>query len=356
MKRYKHLFEQIISFENLLAATHKARRGKRYKNQPLHFFHRLEVELFTLQHELREGIYRPGAYRTFIVRDTKPRMISAAPFRDRVVHHALCNLLEPIYERSFIYDSYACRKGKGTHAAVDRFQRFLQGAEYVLKCDLRKYFASIDHEILKALLRRKLGCGQTLWLLDTLIDGSNPQEDITDWYPGDDLLAPLMRRRGLPIGNQTSQFLGNVYLDPLDHFVKETLGVRRYVRYVDDFVLLASDRATLWEWKAAIDAFLAERLRLRVHPRKHLVQPAALGLDFLGYRIFPDHRRLRPASGHRFARRLRGLALGYRRGTTTLPQIQRRVSAWLGHARHADSHGLRTALLSSVEFTGPPRR
>src|SRR5262249_9014767 len=158
-----------------------------------------------LQAELQSQTYRLGPYRTFTIYDAKPRLISAAPYRDRVVHHALCNIIEPIFERIFIHDSYACRKGKGTHAAAHRLTQFMQNNDYPLQCDIRKYFPSIDHAILKSLLRRKIGCPQTLWLIDLLIDHSNPQDEVTDYFPGDTLFTPWERRRGLPIGNQTSQ-------------------------------------------------------------------------------------------------------------------------------------------------------
>ncbi len=350
MKREKDLFREIVAPINLYDAAFKAARGKRSKESVQRFFKNLDGELYFLSTELKTGTYQPGPYRTFTIFDQKPRLISAAPFRDRVVHHALCNVIEPIYERSFIFDSYASRKDKGSHAAVRRFQKFMQGADYVLKCDIRKYFPSIDHEILKTRLRRKIGCKETLWLLDTIIDSSNLQQEAIDWFLGDDLLSPLHRRRGLPIGNQTSQFLGNVYLDALDHFIKETLQVRRYIRYVDDFVLLADDKATLWEYKTRLDAFLAENLRLRVHAYKHLVQPVTQGTAFLGYRVFPTHRRILPASGYRFARRLRRMSMAYAQGRLTLPKVKQRVAAWIGHAQNANTFRLRYSLLSQVQF------
>ncbi len=353
MKRFKNLYESVCSFENLLLAANKARRGKRFDPAPLRFFHRLEDELLCLRRELLERTYAPGPYHGFMIRDTKPRLISAAPFRDRVVHHALCNVVEPPYERSFIFDSYACRAGKGTHAAVDRLTAFMRGADYFFKGDVRLYFASIDHAILKGLLRRKIGCAPTLWLMDAIIDGSNPQQEVADWFPGDNLFTPLERRRGLPLGNQTSQFFANVYLDALDHFVKETLGCPRYIRYVDDFIVLGDDKATLHEIRRAVGEFLGTTLRLRLHPRKQFVAPVTLGVDFLGYFVFPTHRRLRPASGHRFARRLRGMAKGFAEGRLALSVVRRRVAAWLGHARHADTYGLRLRLFRDAPFARP---
>lgn len=351
MKRHKQLYESVCAFDNLLRATQQARRGKRFVPSVAHFLHRQETELLHLQDELLTQTYRPGPYHTFIVRDPKPRLISAAPFRDRVVHHALCNVIEPIFDRTFIHDSYACRKDKGTHAAVDRLTHFMQNNDFVLKCDIRKYFASVDHAILKELLRRKIGCPQTLWLTDRIIDHSNPQEEVGDTFPGDDLFTPIERPRGLPIGNQTSQFFANVTLNPLDHFLKEELGCRAYIRYVDDFVVLSDDKETLRQTREAIADFLAAHLRLRLHSTKQTVTPVTEGCDFLGYRVYPTHRRLRKSSGFRFARRLRRMQADYQRGKMDLKTVRQRIMSWMGHASHADTWGLRMALLSGAVFS-----
>jgi len=194
-----------------------------------------------------------------------------------------------------------------------------------------------------------------LWLFDTLIDGA-PDPGPGEHFPGDDLVDLMQRRCGLPIGNLTSQFLGNLYLDDLDHYLKETLRVPAYLRYVDDLILLAEDKASLWALRGEIDRAL-ERERLRLHPHKVQVQPTALGLDVLGYRVFPRYRRLRRDTGYRFRRRLRGLARGYARGEVEGDAIRTSVAAWVGHVRHANSLGLRRAVLGSVVFrrvpTGP---
>lgn len=212
MKRCKNLYEDLSSFENLYHAARKAQCGKRYTPSTLAFNHNLEYELMQVREELRAKTYTPGSFRTFLIYDAKPRLISAAPYRDRIVHHAICNIIEPIYEGIFIYDSYACRPGKGTHAAVDRFTSFARKYDYVLKCDIQKYFPSVDHEILKQVLRRKIGCQDTLWLLDTIIDNSIEPSNPPSYFESDDLFSPWSRARGLPIGNQTSQFFANVYL------------------------------------------------------------------------------------------------------------------------------------------------
>ncbi len=206
MKTYKNLYPRVYSFENLLLASRKAQLGKRSQQNVGRFNFFLEQNLVQLQKELQEKTYQPGSYQTFTIFEPKKRMISAAPYRDRVVHHALCNVIEPLIEPSFIFDSYANRKGKGTHKALDRYKAFARKNRYVLKCDIKDYFPSIDHELLKTLLRKKIGCKNTLWLIEQIIDNSNPQKEVHQIFPSDDLFTQIERRKGLPIGNLTSQF------------------------------------------------------------------------------------------------------------------------------------------------------
>ena len=243
VKRASRLWLHIVAFDNLLIAFRKARRGKRDRIEVARFELDLEANLLALQRELREGSYRPGGYRQFEIYDRKPRRIAAAPFRDRVVHHALMNRVEPALDRTFIRDSYACRVGKGVHAAVNRYQEWCRRYAYVLKIDVRKYFPSIDHTILKAKLRRRLKEPEVLRLFELIIDGAPDIGEAPQAFPGDDLVDLMHRRCGLPIGNLTSQFLGNLYLDDLDHFIKETCRVQPYLRYVDDLVL----RSAHWQ-------------------------------------------------------------------------------------------------------------
>ena len=228
VRRCGNLWEELTSFENLYRAARKARRGKRSKQAVEAFEFDLEKNLVALRRDLLERTYQAGPFRTFTITDPKPRLISAAPYLDRVVHHALCNVLEPIFERSFVFDSYACRRGKGTHAAVDRYTAFARKNRYVLKCDVRKFFPSVDHAMLLGRLARKIKDPEVMWLAGMIVMHSNPQEDVPGFFPGDDLFTTLERRRGIPIGNQTSQFFANVYLDSLDHFVKERLGCHYY--------------------------------------------------------------------------------------------------------------------------------
>lgn len=349
MKRHGGLFDRIASFDNLFLASRKARKGKRFKDNVLRFESNIESELLHLREELLSGAYRPGSYTEFTVYERKPRKISAAPFRDRVVHHALCGVIEPIFERSFIHDSYACRPGRGTHAAVDRFTQFCRRSRYVLKMDIARYFPSIDHDILYEKIARKIKCERTLRLARLIIDGSNPQEPVHRHFPGDDLFTPLERRRGIPIGNLTSQFFANVYLDGLDHYAKETLGCRQYIRYVDDIVVFGDSKGLLWDIRDAIGSFLMFE-RLCLHPKKTLVLPVERGADYLGYRVFPSHRLVRKDTSMRFKRKLRALARLYGRGRIGWLEVNASVQSWLGHVKHADSHGLRRGVLGGAAF------
>jgi retron-type reverse transcriptase len=339
----------MISFSGLLRAATKAQRGKRFRPSVAAFHFDLESQLWKLHQELADKRYRPGAYHTFHVYEPKKRLISAAPYRDRVVHHALTQVLEPIFEQSFIHDSYACRKEKGTHAAVRRAQQFARRFPYVLKADIRKFFPCMDHQILKGLLARKIKDRDVLWLLARIIDGSNPQEPIVFWFPGDDLFTPSERPRGIPIGNQTSQFFANVYLDPLDHFVKDRLRVGGYVRYVDDVLLFAHNKKTLREVQDKLADFLVT-LRLRLHPRKNVVFPVTQGIRFLGYRVFPMHRLLVKENVRRFRRRTRTMQRQYARREIGPEDVRRRLMSWCGHARQADTYQLRQRLLARTTF------
>jgi len=198
MKTHNHLFERIADTENLIAAALRAARGKRSRPNVAAFLDDLGGNVARIQARLLDGSWRPGAYRTFWITDPKRRLISAAPFADRVVHHAVCAVIEPLFEAGFIPDSYACRVGKGTHAAVDRYTDFARRNCYVLKCDISRFFPSVDHEILLSLLARRIRCGRTLALLRLIVESSPPQEPVRAYFPGDDLFTPDERRRGIP--------------------------------------------------------------------------------------------------------------------------------------------------------------
>lgn len=348
MKRHPRLFEHIVSFDNLLLAARNAQKGKRFRPSTARFNFELEKELVTLQRELKNRNYRHGGYDDFRILDPKPRLISAAPYRDRVVHHALCNVIDPLFDVTFIHDSYACRQGKGTHAAVDRYTEFSRKNAWVLKCDIQKYFHAVDHDILFGLIQRKIKCRDTLWLIRTIIDSRN-DESLIHYFPGDDMFTPYERKRGIPIGNLTSQFFANIYLNGFDHFIKQTLKCRHYIRYVDDFVVFHPEKAFLHHVKAEMTNYL-NTLRLRLHPKKCQLHRVSDGVPFLGYRIFPTHRLLNARNSLTMRRRMRTMARSYRNGEIPLDKIQQRIQSWIGHAAHADTWNLRGRILGGVSF------
>jgi len=342
------LYAQLTSYDNLYCAYTSARRGKRARAEVAAFTFDLEDELFTLQRELRQFTYAPGAYRSFVVHEPKRRLISAAPFRDRVVHHALVRVIEPLFERRFIYDSYANRVGKGTHAALDRFTYFARRFRYVLPCDVRQFFPSVDHAILRGQLARVIRDEATLWLCNRILAsgaGVLAGEYLPVYFPGDDLLAAA-RPRGLPIGNLTSQWWANVYLDALDQFVKHGLRCRGYLRYVDDLALFADDKHQLADWRAALIEGAAA-LRLTLHEERMQARPVRDGIPFLGFCVFPDHRRLNSRRGHYARRRLGALAAQAVAGHIGLAQLTAGVQSWVAHAVHGDTWGLRRKVLTA---------
>ena len=347
--RHDGLFDRVASFEALVAAASRAVAGKRRTPVPVAFLANLETEALRLERELRSGRWRPGRYVEIEVTDPKRRLVSAAPFRDRVVHHAVHAVVAPLFERGFIHHSYANRVGKGTHRAVARYERLRDRHRHVLRGDVFRYFPAIDHAMLKADVRRRIGCRRTLAVLDRVIDGSNPQEPVHRYYPGDDLFTPYERRRGLPIGNLTSQLFANVYLDRFDHFVTEVLRAP-YLRYVDDFALFADDPARLEEWRVRAEAFLARR-RLSLHAAKTRVVPTAAPAAFLGYVLLPGGRRRLPEENvRRFRNRLRGLRDRWRAGAVARAEVEQRVNAWVAHAAHADTWRLRRAIFRDGWF------
>ena len=340
MKRYGNLWEQVVDFSNLLQAARNAQRGKRFRPNVLAFNDQLEPQLIKLQHQLHTQTYHPGTYQTFEIKSPKPRMISAAPYRDRVVHHAVCAIIAPIFESTFIRDSYANRLNFGSHRALRRFTHFTRSSRHILQCDIRKYFPSIDHDILKSLLRRKLKCSKTIALLDLLIDSSNPQEPRNIHFPGDDLLAPLDRKRGLPIGNLTSQFFANIYMNGFDHFCKEQLHAPKYLRYVDDFALFSDNAILLTDARPQIEAYLGTHLRLMIHPIKSQQFETRHGANFVGFRILPNQIRVQSKSLKRGRIKVRELQHRYAKQDITWLQLQQSLKSWFAHLNHGNTHHL----------------
>ena len=350
-------YEQVYAWDNLWLAWRQAAKGKRSRPAAARFEYHLEDNLVALQEELAEKRYQPGQYASFHIHEPKRRLISAAPFRDRVVHHALCNVMEPAFERSFIADSFANRIGKGTHRALDRCQEFARRYRYVLQGDVRQFFPSIDLTILQATLRRKVRDQDIQWLISQIVTsgvGVLSDEYEMVYFPGDDLLAAT-RARGLPIGNLTSQFWANCYLSSFDHFIQRELRCPAYLRYVDDFVLFGDDVTQLWGWKAAVIERLAG-LRLTIHEENAQIHPVTEGIPFLGFTVFPQRRRLKRRKGIAFCRRLRTLAECYADGEITLDQMSASVRSWTNHVRYGNTVGLRESVLASVPLRPPRRR
>ena len=328
MKRHGHLFERITAFDNLLAAAKRAGRGKRHKQRVAHFFFHLEKELLRLQEELLAGAYLPEPYHSFEIKDPKPRLISAADFRDRVLHHAICAVIEPLLDRRMIFDSWACRRNKGSHRAVKRAQSFSRNHGWFFKCDVQKFFASVDHAILKQLLARVFKDQQLLDLLALIIDTGGEQG------------------RGLPIGNLTSQHFANLYLGELDHFLKDYLGCKGYLRYMDDMLLFGANRQELLTVFAQIESFLQERLYLELKPAATVLAPVFAGIPYLGFRIFPGIVRLDRRTLKRFRRRVRRLENVFLAGNLDTEQLAVSVQAMAAHIHHGNTRRLRQKLFA----------
>lgn len=337
-----NLNEKMIAWQNLRLAYHNAARGKRGREPTARFEALLADNLLDLQEELTAQTYQPGKYRSFYVHEPKRRLISAAPFRDRVVHHALCNVAAPYFEKAFIANSFANRLRKGTHRAIAACQQFSRQYKYALQCDVRQFFPSIDHAILRRVLKSMLPDSSLLWLVDRILAsgrGVLSEEYQMVYFPGDSLFA-ARRPRGLPIGNLTSQWWANCYLNPFDHFVRRELSCTAYLRYVDDFVLFSDSRRELMGWREAILARLG-RYRLTIHEESAYPKEVSEGLPFLGFVIFPDHRRLKARKGYAFRRKL-----GHRLAHGTQEGVKDSLMGWINHVRYADTFGLRRALLS----------
>ena len=331
--RMTDLFARIVEFENLHTAYRGARTNKRYRSSILKFGYALEENLLALQRELTHKTYTHGGYREFIVADSKKRTIKAAPFRDRVVHHAVCNIIEPILDKGFIHDSYACRRGKGTHAAIVRLEHFIKTLQvggydssakiYCLKCDISKYFDSVDHEILFGMLHRKIHDEDILWLLREIIRSNS---------------------KGIPIGNLTSQLFANVYLNELDHFVKRTLHEKCYIRYMDDFLILGLDKKRFQEDKKRIKMFLHNQLKLTMHPKKAEIFPIDRGVDFLGYVVRDGTRLLRKSTVKRFLKKKRKYEWMAKNDKLMEAPLKNAIASWCGYASFADSYKLMETL------------
>lgn len=313
--------------ENLLAAWKQFLQGKRNKKDVQEFQYHLSDNILKLHKELKNGTYRHAGYHAFNIADPKPRNIHKALVRDRLLHHAIYRILYPFFDRTFIADSFSCRKWKGTHRALCRFQGYIRKASknntktvWVLKCDVRKFFASIDHSVLIKTLGKYIPDMEIVGLLKKVIDSF-------ETAPG----------KGLPLGNLTSQLFVNIYMNEFDKFVKHQLKAYYYIRYADDFVVLSQDKKWLENMLVEIGTFLTEKLKLSLHPNKVSITTIASGVDFLGWIHFPDHRILRGTTRKRMFRNIE---------RDSRPEV---VSSYLGLLGHGNAVGIREKLLAKLK-------
>ena len=339
MKIFNNLYHEIYSFSNLEVAYRRARCGNRRDKEAIEFEINLEQELLKLQEELIAESFVPRKPKEFVVRDPKTRLIRAPPFRDRVVHQALCAVLEPILDSTFISDSFASRKGKGTHAAIRRFDKFKRKinrngriAGYVLKADIRHYFDSVNHKILMNMVEKKIKDKNVLNLISAILKHGAK--------------APC---KGMPLGNLTSQIFANLYLNDLDQFVKHKLKEKFYIRYMDDFVILHRSKEHLEYIRRLTSEFLSSELKLEMHPQKSKTISLHSGISFLGYRIFYNHKLLKKSNIRIFRRRLKEMIQEYKNNEISLEDIHNRTEAWLAYAEYANTFKLRRKIRNCVQ-------
>lgn len=343
MKRLKNLYEQIYDYQNLHEAYRQARKCKRYRKDVLQFSYNLEENLISLQNELIWQTYEVGRYREFIVHDPKRRLIMALPFRDRVVQWAIYRQLNPLLDRRYISTSYACRVGYGSHKAVKRIQYWLRKLSrssepvYVLKLDVSKYFYRVDHNVLMNILIRKINDQRLINLLEKIIRCDRVEFGLPLTDGGQ--FTERASNVGMPIGNLTSQMFANLYLNELDQFVKHALKVKHYARYMDDMLVIGSNRHELRAIWAAIGNYLSNVLRLNLN-NKSCIRSAAQGVEFCGYRIWPTRIKLRKSTALKMRRNLRGAAKRYRRGEISHDRLNSTVQSYAGLVQLVSSEGL----------------
>jgi len=340
------IYSQIYNISNLILAWRKAKKGKTKKIYVREFEKDTIENLFTLHEELKNETYLPKPLKIFILRDPKTRKISKADFKDRIVHHAIVNILEPIFDKTFIYDSCANRKGKGSLFAIKRFDEFKRKVSnngrlinnnfdnnfvegYCLKADIKHYFQEINHEILLKIIRAKIKDNNLINIIEKVI--LNGRLDNNQY-------------KGMPLGNLTSQFFANVYLNELDYFIKHNLKAKYYIRYVDDFVILHNSKEQLEIWKEQINQFLDNKLKLELHPEKSKVIPLAKGVDFVGFRNFYHFRLLRKRNIRKMF-----LVIGqYKQGEIDKENFLEIFQGWQAYAMWADTFNLRNNLFKEI--------
>jgi len=350
MKTYKNLYQEIYSMGNLTLAWRKARKGKTKKKDIKEFEENIIGNLLDLHFELKNQTYKPMPLETFVLRDPKTRKISKADFRDRVVHHAIINILEPIFDKTFIYDSCANRKGKGNLFAIKRFDKFKRKVSrngkvvgqfndnqvegYYLKADIKHYFQEVNHEILIKSIQRKIRDKKVIWLIKSILDNGGILRETDTTY----------LQKSMPLGNLTSQFFANIYLNELDYFVKHKLKAKYYIRYVDDFVILHKSNCQLIQWKKQINEFLNDKLKLKLHSDKSKIVSLSRGIDFVGFRDFYYFKLLRK----RNIRSMQNKIIKYSWGLISFNKLTDSFQGWQAYADWSDSSKLKSKLSNEI--------
>ena len=345
MKTFKNLYSKVYNLSNLILAWRKARKGKTKKEYVKEFEKATIKNLLELHNELENKSYKPPPLKTFILRDPKTRKISKSAFRDRIVHHALIRVLEPVFEKTFIYDSCANRIGKGNLFAIKRFYKFIKKVSrngetkgwfnnnqvkgYCLKADIRHYFQEVDHNIFLSIISKKIKDQELIWLISQILNNN---------------VSGNPAGKGMPLGNLTSQFFANIYLNELDYFVKHKLKAKYYLRYVDDFVILHNSRQQLYLWKEQIILFLKKELNLELHPEKSKVISLSRGIDFVGFRNFYYFKLLRKRNTRKILFRIEQ----YKKGEITKEKLLESLNGWNAYAKWANSYKLKIKITSKI--------
>lgn len=337
-------FDFITSMDSLYNAHKLALKGKRNNYFATEFDHNLMTNLLSLQNSLRNQTYKPLPYRNKIIYEPKARIIQAPAYRDRIVHHAIYNVMAPFYERSFIHDSYACRTNLGIHAAARRTQYFLRSYDsssniYICQLDISKFYASINHDKLIGFMQKVIDDPPLINLLRTIVE-STDSGHLYDSLFSPDSYFHTKGRRGLPIGNLTSQLFANIYLNQLDQYVKQNLKIRQYIRYMDDIVFFHPDKNVLKARQQDITNFLYEQLFLSINPRKNRIYPTKQGVAFVGYKIFPTYLLLRGSSVRHFKKHYRHQLNAVASGRLSRDDMQTTFDSWKAHASHASTKRL----------------
>lgn len=345
MRFFIKLFDTLIQPENLFYAWEEFKRGKGHKKDILAFEKNLESEIFKLCRELKTGVYKHGDYESFFISDPKRRHIHKAIVRDRILHHAIMGVLYPLYDKTFIYNSFSCRIEKGVHKGVEALRSILYKASknntrnvYILKCDIEKFFDSINHEILLSILNSRIKDQELMNLLAKVIESFVSNR------------STFFERYGVPIGNLTSQLFANVYLDVFDQFIKHDLKVKHYARYTDDFVIVSESREYLLNLLPRIQLFLKDKLKIQMHPNKITITKFSHGIDYLGYVLFPYFTLVRKRTRQRALRKINEKILLYRQGEIPKDKLHATLMAYLGVFSHANAYRFSEKLKNEYFF------